>query len=98
MFNLLNFKNMFYSIMTVMLLQARYSLNGLLQETEDTLVGAVIANIASVIVGLLGIVLAVWGFIKRGQDNGSDNAIWKVGVGMIAVIILITIVRLFIGF
>lgn len=91
---------MFNAILTLMLLQARYSLDGLLTTTEDTLVnsGAMIANIASVIVGLLGIVLAVWGFIKRGQDNGSDNAIWKVGVGMIAVIILITIVRLFIGF
>jgi len=88
------------SILTAMLIQQRYSLNSLLKETEDTLTGAgaMIANIASVIVGLLGIVLAVWGFIKRGQDNGSDNAIWKVGVGMIAVIILITIVRLFIGF
>lgn len=92
---------MFYSIMLAMLLlQARYSMDSLLTTTEDTLVnaGSMIANIASVIVGLLGIVLAVWGFIKRGQDNGSDNAIWKVGVGMIAVIILITIVRLFIGF
>lgn len=92
---------MFYSIMLAMLLfQARYSMDSLLATTEDTLVnaGSMIANIASVIVGLLGIVLAVWGFIKRGQDNGSDNAIWKVGVGMIAVIILITIVRLFIGF
>lgn len=91
---------MFYSIMLAMLLQARYSMDSLLTTTEDTLVnaGSMIANIASVIVGLLGIVLAVWGYIKRGQDNGSDNAIWKVGVGMIAVIILITIVRLFIGF
>ena len=92
---------MFYSIMYAMLLlQERYSLDELLRDTEDTLTGAgaMIANIASVIVGLLGIVLAVWGFIKRGQDNGSDNAIWKVGVGMIAVIILISIVRLFIGF
>jgi len=82
------------------LLQARYSLDNLLTTTEDTLVGAgsMIANIASVIVGLIGIVLAVWGFIKRGQDNGSDNAIWKVGVGMISVIIIITIVRLFVGF
>ncbi len=83
-----------------LLLQAKYSLDNLLSTTEDTLVnaGSMIANIASVIVGLIGIILAVWGFIKRGQDNGSDNAIWKVGVGMISVIIIITIVRLFVGF
>lgn len=89
------------NFLTILLLQgARYSLDELLTTTEDTLVhsGSMIANIASVIVGLLGIVLAVWGFIKRGQDNGSDNAIWKVGVGMISVIIIITIVRLFVGF
>ena len=89
-----------FKLALTMLLQARYSLDNLLTTTEDTLVGAgsMIANIASVIVGLIGIVLAVWGFIKRGQDNGSDNAIWKVGVGMISVIVIITIVRLFVGF
>lgn len=78
----------------------QYSVENLLGQTEDTLRGAGggIANVASILIAVVGIALVIWGFIKRSQDNGSDNAIWKVGVGMIAAVIIISIARLFGGF
>lgn len=73
------------------------TLQGALDKANTTLSNAVnaIMNVASIVLGLAGIIMIVWNFIQRGRgDSQSNDKMMQTGIYLLIAIGLIQIIRL----